>query len=362
MPETKNKIQEVSLILSYQCNYECKMCLQRPPFRKKFLNRFPANMEFSDWCKVIDQLEPYRDSIQYVYLTGGEPFLVPFFMKLVNYIKEKHYICSVNTNGSVLKKCLNEVLESKIDILIISLDGVAKVHDKIRGHKCYDSTIEVIKELKRKRKWIMPRIFVNCTIQDDNVEYLEEWVDEMMQAGVDQIYFHLQMFISEKMAKSYEEEYYTCFKLKPFAQRGAIATPNVNVLKIKKIIGRIQEKYGNMHILHDLNKIDLYTYFNEPEKQFRTPNMLRCYAASNILEITPNGSVITCHDFPDYIVGNVKEQSIDEIWNGSKINEFRKVVETEKIFSICHHCCMSERYAEYDNGTIKDEGAFKNEK
>lgn len=335
------------------------MCLQRPPFRGEFRKRFPNAMTLQDWCRIVDQLEEYRDSIQYIYLTGGEPFQQPYIYELIRYIKSKHFLCSANSNGSQIKKNLNQLFDSGLDLLILSVDGPESVHDNIRNHEgSYADTVDVIHQIRKQRSWLKPRIFVNCAVQENNYKHLVEWVDEMVDIGADQIYFHLQMFISESVAERYSKQYQERYGISPFSHKGAIANPSVDTDELNHLLMEIQKKHRNVHMLHDLQKVDLHTYFNNPDKNFRHPEMKSCYAAENILEIAPDGSVITCHDFPDFVAGNVRDQTLQAIWEGGKINSFRQLVGNENLFSICQRCCMSERYASYNNGSVKQKGAF----
>lgn len=355
-------MQEVSFIITYNCPLSCSMCLQRSPFRKEFIKRFPSTMALEDWESVVDQLEEYRDSIQYIYLTGGECFSIPYIYELIQYMKMKNYIVSANTNGMCLVHSIDKLIETGIDFIILSIDGSEQIHNKIRGNtNSYKSTISVIEQIRKQRKGFKPRIFVNCVIQEDNYMYLEEYVDELMKCGADQVFFHLQMFISEELSDMYEKQYQNLFKIQPFSQKGAIAKPNINTEQLRRTIERLQIKYKNVHTLHNFNKVNLSEYFHYPENQFRMPQMKACYAANNILEIAPDGSVITCHDFPDYIAGNVRESKLKDIWEGEKIKKFRNLTESGQLLKICHRCCMSERYATYNDGSSKVKGAFRNE-
>lgn len=355
-------MQEVSFILTYECTYSCSMCLQRKPFRDEFVKQFPSTMTLENWCSVVDQLEVYRKDIQYIYITGGEPFLKPYIFDLIRYIKNKHYICFVNSNGSLLKDRIDELLDSGLDTLILSIDGTEKSHDVIRNCEgSYDNVVSVIKEIRRKRKWLKPRIFVNCTIQENNIDQLLDWTNEMTEVGADYLYFHLHMFISEATGNLYCQQYRNRFGIEPFSYKGAVANPSVDVEKLLKTLDEIKKTHNNISMLHNLQKTNLDTYYNYPDKIFRQPAMRTCYAPENIFEVVPDGSVITCHDFPDYVVGNVKEQSVEGIWEGDKLNKFRRMLRDQKLLAICHRCCMSERYADYDNGAIKQKGAFHEE-
>ena len=53
----------------------------------------------------------------------------------------------------------------------------------------------------------------------------------------------------------------------------------------------------------------------------------------------PNGDVVTCRDYSDFITGNIEENSITEIWNNEKYQKFRNVLKDEKLLPICSRCC-----------------------
>jgi MoaA/NifB/PqqE/SkfB family radical SAM enzyme len=57
----------------------------------------------------------------------------------------------------------------------------------------------------------------------------------------------------------------------------------------------------------------------------------------------PNGDVNFCADIGDYIIGNITEKSLREIWFGEKAARFRKKILEER-FSICRRCVVNFLY------------------
>ena len=83
---------------------------------------------------------------------GGEPLLRDDIgevaRKAKSIMKESRIL--LITNGLLLKKKAREVLDSGMDIVCISLDGIGEVNDMIRGVPgYYQRIIEGIEELKR---------------------------------------------------------------------------------------------------------------------------------------------------------------------------------------------------------------------
>jgi radical SAM protein with 4Fe4S-binding SPASM domain len=54
----------------------------------------------------------------------------------------------------------------------------------------------------------------------------------------------------------------------------------------------------------------------------------------------PNGDVAPCRDYPDYVVGNIKEDSILDIFNNGRYRKFRQALkDMGGLFPICARCC-----------------------
>jgi radical SAM protein with 4Fe4S-binding SPASM domain len=71
-----------------------------------------------------------------------------------------------------------------------------------------------------------------------------------------------------------------------------------------------------------LNPEKIHTYYAELE----TPVRNYCVVPWCQVNVDYNGDVHFCADYPDYILGNIKEQSIKEIYNGDRANRFRKAL------------------------------------
>ena len=64
---------------------------------------------------------------------------------------------------------------------------------------------------------------------------------------------------------------------------------------------------------------------------------LPCTNVENLIDIQPNGDANFCVDFPDYIIGNVREYSIKEEWNSKRAERFREY-RRKKPLAVCYRC------------------------
>ena len=132
------------------CNLECKNC---------YIESSPQNDRLS--YLTVEDVIPYLEEIQaeglktkLIGLTGGEPFLNPSIIPIISSILERGYDILILTNANrVIKKHQDSTLKLKNEYgdklhIRISLDHfTAERHDKERGNKNFDRTIEQMKWL-----------------------------------------------------------------------------------------------------------------------------------------------------------------------------------------------------------------------
>lgn len=68
-----------------------------------------------------------------IAFSGGEPLLYKDCVSLVRHIKARRLPCIVLTNGVLLGRHAEGLVESGLDAIAVSLDGPEAVHDEIRG-------------------------------------------------------------------------------------------------------------------------------------------------------------------------------------------------------------------------------------
>jgi MoaA/NifB/PqqE/SkfB family radical SAM enzyme len=95
---------------------------------------------------LIDSL--YRLGTRYLNIHGGETLLRDDIGEIVDYIKSKGIYCCLITNGSLLRKRINEI--RNVDNITISLDGRKENNDKNRGEGSFDAALNAIKLAKKE--------------------------------------------------------------------------------------------------------------------------------------------------------------------------------------------------------------------
>ncbi len=128
------------------CNLECKNCYIESSPKNDRLSYLTVN----DVAPFLEELEDCKS----IGFTGGEPFLNPSIISLIECVLQKDLELLILTNANrVIKKHRQELIRLKSLYghklkIRVSLDHFSKeLHDKERGQGAFDKTIEELKWL-----------------------------------------------------------------------------------------------------------------------------------------------------------------------------------------------------------------------
>ena len=159
------------------CNLSCRMC--NPQFSSQLEKEYkrlgwsvevnPKSFSFSDTVNI--------DTIQKIYVAGGEPSLMPGFREfLTRAIKANRTDIEIrmNTNATNLNKEYRELLRHFNNVhIVVSLDGYDKINKYIRWPADWASLIENIHGLYEITNYIS----FNVTIGIWNISNLSQLVN-----------------------------------------------------------------------------------------------------------------------------------------------------------------------------------------
>ncbi len=148
--------------LTYNCNLRCKMC----PFWKRSSKDSSLEKE-----KAI--LKQIHDSgVCGIAFEGGEPLLRNDLVKILAFSRSLSLHTSLITNGTLLESRIDEIAPYINGVIYVSLDGLEKTHDTIRGvSRCFRKAIKGIIASKEKVS-----VTINTTIMTENLHEIEDIV------------------------------------------------------------------------------------------------------------------------------------------------------------------------------------------
>jgi len=281
--ENRSKLEEViplstpysiAIDPSNLCNFKCNFCAIQS--KDEVLKFHKQLMDKDLFKKIIDDLHEFPEKLKVLRINGqGEPLLNPNLPEMIKYAKEKDVaeFIEIITNGSRLCPDLNQrLIDSGIDRIRISIEALNEEgYRDIAGAKIhFDEFIKNIKDLHDRSG----KCEIYCKI-----------VDAAVPSEKDQ----------EKFFELFGE---ICDRM--FVDR---------VIPLWSDFEEIQQKIkiGNMGMhgqeIKDV-KICPYSFYS--------------------LIVNPDGDVTACcADWKRKLVfGNLKEQSLQEIWHGEGIRTF----------------------------------------
>jgi MoaA/NifB/PqqE/SkfB family radical SAM enzyme len=279
------------------CCLKCAYCPQSLSVeKKKELNIGTGVMEFSLFEKMVDECTKFPNKLKSIRFAGfGEPLLNSNLAKMVQLVKEKNIAESVIifTNGLLLTHDLSEKLvEAGVDTFLIDIQGTnADDYLKYAGTRMD---------------------FANLM---DNLSYLHG----LNQRG--KIFIKTYRFIVDKK----REEFFQIFE------------PVADEICIENI--------------YEINKDIDYTGMITEEKEVCGVEFFSsqyCPLPFYAMSINAHGLVTACclpasKANTQLIIGDLRKQTVKEIWEGTPLNDVRKMLlEDRTQCKSCEECKYTE--------------------
>ena len=277
-----------TVIVTYRCNARCTMC-----------NRYKApsrpDEEISlDTIKKLPRM-------YFTNITGGEPFIREDLPDIVRELYTKSDRIVISTNGYFTDRIIALAEEFPEVGIRVSIEGLEQTNNEIRGlpdgfNRGY-STLKKLVEMKH------PDVGFGMTVQDRNAPDLVPLYKLSNELGME--------FATASLHNSF---YFVEAK---------------NIIHDRPMVAKNFE-----NLINELLKS------NEPKKWFRAyfnhglinyiygqPRLLPCDMAFDTFFIDPYGDVMPCNGTKDKeVMGNLNEQSWDELWESEQAERVRNVV------------------------------------
>jgi MoaA/NifB/PqqE/SkfB family radical SAM enzyme len=159
----------MDIALSEYCNLKCQMC--RRPSEALFMD--------AEVCKR-GMTEAAQVGVQFISFSGGEPFVHPKILELLEHAFSLGVKVQMVSNGTLIRERHLELL-SRLDCLTLSVDGTEEAHDHIRRRKgTYRRTLETIRLLAEQSnvQW-----GTNTVMQRDNFHCLYDSFATIQEIG-----------------------------------------------------------------------------------------------------------------------------------------------------------------------------------
>lgn len=333
-PETKKNKKEkpivIQLPITYKCNFDCVMCGMQTKVKCKDFSPNDLDIILKDrlFSEVIS-----------VGVNGGEPFikrdLVEYIEKIIDNLPKlkKIYIISNGyfTNSILDKLAIIKEMANEKDIeigLSLSLDGVGKMQDYIRGAKGsfekITNTIDLL--IKNKSKYV-DYLDIICTITKYNIYYLSEVEAWARKKGIEVAYN-----IATIHNRIYNYEKYDDFTV----LNDALAKKMTEEFFYEKFRESYSQKY-----------FCLYKYLQTGIRYASCS-----YQDWDGVTITPNGQLSYCATFSKEL-GNAVNESAEKLFRENKDYQKQLIKENCDFCSHYSYSVQKKYYKEYIDEILK---------
>lgn len=159
-----------------KCNMACKHCQAS----KFYMDKKNNDLSLKDVCTIIDRLAVA--GVHRVALLGGEPLIREDIIEILEYLKKKNILVTLNTNLMLLQKFDVKKLLELLQGVNVSLDGTnSEEHDQFRNvrggfEKTYNNILELQKY--RDKQFINISMVIN-KYNANSVENIQSLVEKL---------------------------------------------------------------------------------------------------------------------------------------------------------------------------------------
>ena len=320
-----------------RCNLRCRMCqyidwLENVPIKEQK----KGELTTEEWLHVLKQIP----SMSLVTFTGGEAFVRKDFMELLTFASERsrtHFVSNTTMLPEERAEAIVNLAPKSIgrrgfNFAGTSIEGPGDRHDEIRKLRgAWDRSMAGIRRLRDIREANgkqCPLIHVTTVLQQANMDVLHHMPSMIKDCGADvlnlvtETRMHDLPDLGEVDPSSYNDD--------------EVAFPHIDRKVLAEALEKTEDEAKRVGIevrMPRMPRKDLLDYYDGTGIDLKN---YECRNAWNTMIIGRTGDAYPCWIQK---VGNVREQSLKELWNGATMRDFRRTCQ-KKLFAMCPGCCF----------------------
>jgi radical SAM protein with 4Fe4S-binding SPASM domain len=300
-----------------------------------------AELGWKQWKNILVDMKNY--GVKSIEIFGGDALLRKDIIFEIIKFCTAHGIDTYFPTNSILmdEETAKKLVDAGLGTIYFSLDDIYKESDRIRGVNDSFSKVQQALEniVKARNGKSNPSVIICTTISSLNYDHFNHVVDFLRNYPVSAIYPRpLGEFDEAGIAASAVDN----IPADPyFVTTGESHLLNENQVKKFREIVRELKSTGNAGKPYiNFRAVDMAPHTALIGGWY---GMMRCQICTTVQVVAPNGDVLPCPFFPDYVLGNLLQDKIDKIWGNEKHRTFVKAQRDGKI-DICGKCCSRPYY------------------
>jgi len=306
------------------CNLKCRICI-----RNTWEDPI-AHMSMQTYQLIVDSLVDLPDLKRVVFTSFGEPFTHPRLLDMIEAVRKRDLAVTVGTNGLLLDtKIAAELVKLGVERVMVSIDGgKPDTYAAVRG-AMLSQVVEHIRglnEAKRALRSLYPAVGIEFVALRSNVAELDVLAKMAAELNISRMLVSNVLPYTEELR---EEVLYSYEPVPPFKASGW-------ALKLDAWVSWATQEMPRMHwgaerrcrFVQDHASIVGWDGGVSP-----------CYALShNYSYYAVDGRKKQVNR---YILGNVNDASLADIWTSEEYERFRSEVKAYR-FPSCPDCDLRE--------------------
>jgi Y-X(10)_GDL-associated radical SAM protein len=305
--------------ITLACNLKCMHCGSRAGKAR------PSELTTEECIDVVRQLARLR--VREVTVIGGEAFLRRDWLTIIQAISDHGMHPSMQSGGLALNEDrIRAAKAAGLRSCGVSLDGLPELHDKLRGVK--GSFEHAMRALRLLKKYDIPSS-VNTQIGATTLPDLRELLHQIADAGARN--WQIQLTVAMGNAADHDE-----ILMQPY-----------QILELMPHLAELFDEALSLGVL--MQPGNNIGYFGPYEHRWRvtdaeTGHFQGCSAGHTGLGIEADGTIKGCPSLAtaDYSGGNVRDMTIDDIWNHSDQLRFTRDRTIDDLWGFCRSCYYAD--------------------
>ncbi|MCF8129182.1 MAG: mycofactocin radical SAM maturase [Deltaproteobacteria bacterium] len=312
--------------VTYACNLSCIHCLSDAGVKR------PEELTTDECIRVIDELAACR--VFQFNIGGGEPFMRPDFLDLMDYAHGKGMVTCISTNGTFIDDTVAQRLDNPLVYIQVSLEGATpSSNDVIRGKGSFQKVLDALGFLQKRDI----EVSINTVLTRRNFNELDRMTELAARYGA-------------KLRVS---------RFRP-SGRGKTSWSLLNVDNAQMLAF---SDWLNGH----LNVSTGDSFFSVSTEERRSLGLNMCGACKLTCCISPEGNVYPCAFLQDreFLVGRLPRDDFAELWKNSPVFDWFRGLEIKSCescqrFDLCHGGCPAIAYHTQRKLGVPDPGCLAN--
>jgi Y-X(10)_GDL-associated radical SAM protein len=305
--------------ITLACDLKCAHCGSRAGLRR------PNELSTAECLEIIESVA--RLGTREVTIIGGEAYLRNDWLELIRAIRNNGMRCTMQTGGRNLHEArLAAAAEAGLNGIGVSVDGLAPLHDKLRGVPgSFDKAVAAIKTARA----LGMAVGCNTQIGAKTMADLPALMEVLIDAGAS----HWQIQLTVAMGNAVDND-------------SLLLQPH-QIGELMPLLARLYKSGVDRGLLMiPGNNIGYFGPYEHVMRGFGDDRVhwTGCAAGQNTIGIEADGVIKGCPSLRTngYAGGNIRETTLEDIWNHSEAMHFGRLRSVDDLWGFCRTCYYAD--------------------